>query len=78
MSAEAVWWTVTLAMIGKFGIAGSFAVIYVFGGELLPTVLRSQAMALASFCAGLGLICFPQILALVSPGHTLTGTTVVG
>ncbi|XP_037077485.1 carcinine transporter-like [Pollicipes pollicipes] len=66
---EAVWVTVTLAMIGKFGIAGSFAVIYVFAGELLPTVIRSQAMALASFFAGLGLLCFPQILALAAYGR---------
>ena len=69
---------VTLAMIGKFGIAGSFAVIYVFSGELLPTVIRSQAMAVASFFAGLGLLFFPQILALVSmaeaPSEIARGT----
>ncbi|XP_043197798.1 carcinine transporter-like [Amphibalanus amphitrite] len=68
---EAVWWTVTLAMIGKFGIAGSFAVIYVFSGELLPTVIRSQAMAVASFFAGIGLLIFPQILELKAYGRLL-------
>ena len=36
------WWTVGLAMIGKFQIAASFAVIYVYAGELMPTVVRSQ------------------------------------
>ena len=36
------WWTVGLAMIGKFQIACSFAVIYVYAGELMPTVVRSQ------------------------------------
>ncbi len=36
------WWTVSLAMIGKFQIAASFAVIYVYAGELMPTVVRSQ------------------------------------
>ena len=36
------WWTVGLAMIGKFNIALSFAVIYVYAGELMPTVVRSQ------------------------------------
>lgn len=56
--------TVSLAMIGKFGIAASFAVFYVFVGELLPTVLRSQAMGIASFIAGIGLLTFPYIVHL--------------
>lgn len=29
-----------LAMAGKFGIAASFAVIYVYTAEIFPTVLR--------------------------------------
>ena len=53
-----------MAMIGKFGIAASFAVFYVFVGELLPTVLRSQAMGIASFIAGIGLLAFPYIVHL--------------
>ncbi|XP_029674621.1 carcinine transporter-like isoform X3 [Formica exsecta] len=61
---DAVWITVSLAMIGKFGIAASFAVFYVFVGELLPTVLRSQAMGIASFIAGIGLLTFPYIVHL--------------
>ncbi|XP_043271399.1 organic cation transporter 1-like [Venturia canescens] len=61
---DAVWVTVLLAMIGKFGIAASFAVFYVFVGELLPTVLRSQAMGIASFIAGIGLLTFPYIVHL--------------
>jgi OCT family organic cation transporter-like MFS transporter 4/5 len=53
-------------MVGKFGIAASYAVFYVFVGELLPTVLRSQAMGIASFIAGIGLLGFPYIVYLVS------------
>ena len=64
-SIDAVWVTVILAMIGKFGIAASFAVFYVFVGELLPTVIRSQAMGIASFIAGIGLLAFPYIVYLV-------------
>ena len=59
------WITVTLAMIGKFQIAASFAVIYVYAGELMPTVVRSEAMGISSFIAGIGLLIFPQINALV-------------
>ncbi|XP_039277763.1 organic cation transporter 1 isoform X2 [Nilaparvata lugens] len=61
-----VWLTLVLAMFGKFGNAAAFSVFYVFIGELLPTVIRSQAMGVASFVAGIGLLGFPQIIRLVS------------
>ncbi|XP_054275227.1 organic cation transporter 1-like [Macrosteles quadrilineatus] len=61
---KAVWVTVSLAMVGKFGNAAAFAVFYVFVGELLPTVLRSQAMGIGSFIAGIGLLSFPHIVNL--------------
>lgn len=53
-------------MVGRLCAAASFAVFYVIVGELLPTVLRSQAMAAASFVAGLGLLACPYIVYLVS------------
>ena len=59
------WITVSLAMIGKFQIAASFAVIYVYAGELMPTVVRSEAMGISSFVAGIGLLIFPYINSLV-------------
>ena len=52
-------------MIGKFQIAASFAVIYVYAGELMPTVVRSEAMGISSFVAGIGLLIFPYINNLV-------------
>ena len=52
-------------MFGKFQIAASFAVIYVYAGELIPTVVRSESMGVSSFVAGLGLLMFPYINALV-------------
>ncbi|CAB4068206.1 SLC22A4_5 [Lepeophtheirus salmonis] len=58
------WITVSLAMIGKFQIAASFAVIYVYAGELMPTVVRSEAMGISSFVAGIGLLIFPYINSL--------------
>jgi len=63
-AGASAWWTVGLAMIGKFQIACSFAVIYVYAGELMPTVVRSQAMGISSFVAGLGLLAFPYINSL--------------
>jgi len=58
-------------MIGKFQIAASFAVIYVYAGELMPTVVRSEAMGISSFVAGIGLLLFPYINALGHYSHVL-------
>lgn len=65
------WITVILAMFGKFQIAGSFAVIYVYAGELMPTVVRSEAMGISSFFAGTGLLIFPYINDLGKYTHVL-------
>ncbi|VDM91375.1 unnamed protein product [Litomosoides sigmodontis] len=53
-----------MAYVGKFGIAGSFAVIYLFAGELYPTVLRGLGMGVSSMVAGSGLILAPYIVRL--------------
>ncbi|VDK84968.1 unnamed protein product, partial [Onchocerca ochengi] len=53
-----------MAYVGKFGIAGSFAVIYLFSGELYPTVLRAIGMGMSSMVAGSGLILAPYIVRL--------------
>lgn len=37
-----------IVMVGKFMIAGSFAVIYNYSAELFPTVVRNSAMGLGS------------------------------
>lgn len=58
------WITVSLAMLGRLCAASSFAVFYVMIGELLPTVLRAQAMGTASFISGLGLLACPYIVHL--------------
>ena len=54
-------------------ISCSFAVIYVYAGELMPTVVRSQAMGISSFVAGLGLLAFPYINSLVGGGQVSLG-----
>ncbi|CAH0596866.1 unnamed protein product [Chrysodeixis includens] len=58
------WITVGLSMLGRLFAASSFAVFYVLIGELLPTVLRAQAMGAASFISGLGLLACPYIVHL--------------
>ncbi|CAF4874063.1 unnamed protein product [Pieris macdunnoughi] len=58
------WVTVSLAMLGRLSAAACFAVFYVQIGELLPTVLRAQAMGASSFIAGVGLLACPYIVYL--------------
>ncbi|KAG6449647.1 hypothetical protein O3G_MSEX006158 [Manduca sexta] len=65
------WITVALAMLGRLCAASSFAVFYVLIGELLPTVLRAQAMGAASFISGLGLLACPYIVHLAVYARSL-------
>lgn len=60
-------WVISgLAFVGKFGIAASFAIIYIFAGELYPTVLRAVGMGMSSMVAGIGLLVAPYLVYLVS------------
>ncbi|XP_038059997.1 organic cation transporter protein-like [Patiria miniata] len=55
-----------IAMIGKFCIAGSFAIIYVVSGEIYPTPVRSAGMGLSSVTARIAGIISPFMLELES------------
>ncbi|XP_021428090.2 organic cation transporter protein [Oncorhynchus mykiss] len=50
-----------LAMVGKFGITASFAVIYVYTAEIFPTVLRQTGIGVSSMFARVGGVLAPLI-----------------
>ncbi|XP_001341287.1 solute carrier family 22 member 13 isoform X1 [Danio rerio] len=50
-----------LAMVGKFGITASFAIIYVYSAELFPTVLRQTGIGVSSMFARMGGVLAPLI-----------------
>jgi len=56
------------AMVGKFGIAGSFTLIYNYTAELYPVVVKSNGVAIGSFSGRIGGILFPQVLSLNNIG----------
>ncbi|KAI8481835.1 hypothetical protein Bbelb_404400 [Branchiostoma belcheri] len=57
--------TMTLAMIGKFGISAGFNIIFIWTGEIYPTVIRNLGMGVSSMCARLGGIVSPFIALLI-------------
>ena len=57
---------VAFSMCGKFFIAATFAVIYVYSAELFPTVVRQVGVGSSSMCARVSGIIQPQFGRLVS------------
>ncbi|XP_031572944.1 solute carrier family 22 member 15-like [Actinia tenebrosa] len=54
----------SVAMLGKFFISSSFSIIYVYGSELLPTVVRNSGLGVASVANRIGGILCPGVVAL--------------
>ena len=57
--------SITLSMLGKLAISGSFSTIYVFSAELFPTVIRNTAVGSGSMHARIGGIVAPLVAELV-------------
>ena len=53
------------SMIWKFGVSGSFAVIFVFSPELFPTVVRTIGVGAGSMSARVGGLLAPFVAELV-------------
>ena len=58
--------TTALAMLGKFGVSGGYALIYIMSAELFPTVIRQSALGSCAILENLGAIIAPYIADLVS------------
>lgn len=56
---------IAIVMIGKFALAGSFAIIYNYTAELFPTVVRSTAVGIGGMCARLSGAITPLLILLV-------------
>ncbi|XP_069998962.1 organic cation transporter protein-like [Penaeus vannamei] len=55
---------VTLSLVGKFGIAAAFAIVYVYSAEIFPTEYRSVGIGACSMCARIGGIVAPFVASL--------------
>ncbi|XP_043922210.1 solute carrier family 22 member 13-like [Protopterus annectens] len=56
--------TTVLAVIGKFSIAASFSICYVYAAELFPTVVRQNGIGFISMAARLGGMVSPLVCLL--------------
>ncbi|XP_041350991.1 organic cation transporter protein-like [Gigantopelta aegis] len=63
--------SIVLAMVGKFCITGSYAIIYLMAAELFPTVVRNTGMGISSMSARIGGILAPLFIDLKSVAQPL-------
>jgi len=47
---DMTWLSVSLAMLGKFAFNASFTIIYIYGPEIYPTVVRSAEFGFYRLC----------------------------
>lgn len=64
--ADLEWVTIMLAMMGKFAISSSNAVMPVYTAELFPTVVRNLGVGSSNVSAGFALVLVPYLWNLVS------------
>lgn len=55
------WLTVAFGSLGVFGCMSSFCIVYLYGGEIFPTVVRNGALGLSSMIARIGSMIAPFI-----------------
>ncbi|XP_022331022.2 organic cation transporter protein-like isoform X2 [Crassostrea virginica] len=60
------WLMITFAMIGKLGVSAAFGEIFIYTGELFPTVLRSFIMGLSGAGSRVGSILSPYLFYMAS------------
>merc|ERR1712172_392096 len=69
---------VTLAMVGKFLIAGTFALAYLYTAELFPTPVRNVAVGGASTFARIGSMSAPYIVDILGKVSAGIPTVIFG
>lgn len=63
------WIRPLLGCTGMFGLSVSFPTVYIFSGELFPTVIRNIGVGTSSMCARIGSMLAPFIAGLSEVDH---------
>lgn len=61
LTKDMAWSAIMASMMGKFGSAAAFMVIYQQAAELYPTPLRALGMGIGSVVSSLAVICMPYV-----------------
>ncbi|XP_072762665.1 organic cation transporter protein isoform X1 [Anoplolepis gracilipes] len=64
VSNDIAWLRLLLACFGIVGMSVSFTTVYLFSGELFPTVVRNIGIGASSMCARVGSIVAPFVVSL--------------
>lgn len=62
---DLVWLELIFVCTGIVGMSVSFTTVYLYSGELFPTVIRNIGVGTSSMCARIGSIAAPHIVSLV-------------
>ncbi|XP_037074255.1 solute carrier family 22 member 21-like, partial [Pollicipes pollicipes] len=68
---ELEWLTTTLALLGKFGAASAFSLLFLYTAELCPSGMRVMGVGMASACSRIGSVLAPVIADLGDDTATL-------
>ncbi|GIY21168.1 organic cation transporter protein [Caerostris extrusa] len=63
------WLSTSFAMVGKFCVTGSFGLMYLYTGELFPTVVRNVTIGSCSMFARIGSVLAPFVRELGKATH---------
>ncbi|KAF8795899.1 Organic cation transporter protein like [Argiope bruennichi] len=63
------WLSTTFAMVGKFCVTASFALLYLYTTEMFPTGVRNVSFGTCSMCARIGSILAPFVRELGKATH---------
>ncbi|CAK8690866.1 unnamed protein product [Clavelina lepadiformis] len=66
--------SIAMAMVGKFGVAASFDVVYIYCAELFPTVIRNTSVGFGSTSARIGAAVAPYLIYLEQTNAVLPYT----
>lgn len=61
-SIEYQWTAMVLSTLGKVNVSAAFAVMFLYSGEIFPTVIRNSALGIAAFFARVGGMIAPYII----------------
>lgn len=71
VSSDIAWLRLILVCFGIVGMSVSFTTVYLFSGELFPTVVRNIGVGTSSMCARIGSIIAPFVVSLDYIEHWL-------